>query len=384
VFGFIGKELVYEAALAGPGTRGLATGASLLAFIPLVAVAVMLAVRPFFGSTRELPHAPHEGPPGMWLGPLVLSGLGLVLGLYPALVDRLLLAVSESMATSPPPPLKLWHGLNAALGLSVASLVGGAAVYLLRGRIRGLLTGLRLERWGPGRGYELGLAGMLRVAGLQTRLLQSGYLRRYLLMTLLAIGGLTAWTLVTRGGLWPRLEFTGLEPYELTVGVLMVLAAVTAVRARSRLASVAAMGVVGFGVALVFLFFGAPDLALTQAIVEALTVVVFLLALFHLPAYQELSSRRTRLRDLVICLAFGALMTVLVLVTTQNPQFPSISGYFLENSVPAAHGRNVVNVILVDFRALDTLGEITVLAVAALGVSTLLKAGRQKREGEAR
>jgi multicomponent Na+:H+ antiporter subunit A len=112
--------------------------------------------------------------------------------------------------------------------------------------------------------------------------------------------------------------------------------------------------------------------------VEALTVVVFLLALFHLPLYEELSSRATRLRDLAVSLGFGALMTALVLLATQDHQFPPISGYFLENSVPAAHGRNVVNVILVDFRALDTLGEITVLAVAALGVSALLKAGPRK------
>ncbi|MBZ4420007.1 putative monovalent cation/H+ antiporter subunit A [Myxococcus sp. RHSTA-1-4] len=378
--GFIGKELVYEGALAAPRAPGLATGATLLAFIPLVAVAAMLAVRPFFGATRELPHAPHEGPPGMWLGPLVLSVLGLVLGLFPSAVDGLLARASAVMAPAapPPPPLKPWHGLNAALGLSVASLAGGAAVYFARDGLRGRISRLRLERWGPGRGYELALAGMLRFARFQTRLLQSGYLRRYLRMSVVAVGGLTAYALLTRARVWPELRGGDLEPYEAAVGVLMVLAAVTAARTRSRLASVSAMGVVGFGVALVFLFFGAPDLALTQSIVEALTVVVFLLALFHLPAYEELSSRPARLRDVGVSLAFGAVMATLLLVTVQNPEFPPISGYFLQNSVPGGHGRNVVNVILVDFRALDTLGEITVLAIAALGVSALLKAGRQK------
>jgi multicomponent Na+:H+ antiporter subunit A len=152
----------------------------------------------------------------------------------------------------------------------------------------------------------------------------------------------------------------------------MVLAAMSAAASRSRLGSVAAMGVVGFGVALVFLFFGAPDLALTQAIVETLTVVVFLLALLHLPRYDD-STRRPRGRDLALALGVGGLMTSLVLLATQHQLYPSISGYFLERSVPEAHGRNVVNVILVDFRALDTLGEITVLAVAAVGVSSLLK-----------
>lgn len=377
-FGFIGKELVYEGALAAPRDAGLATGASVLAFIPLVAVAGMLAVRPFFGTARELPHAPHEGPPGMWLGPLVLSVLGVALGLFPSWVDGLVARASAAMTPAEPQHLKLWHGLTPSLGLSVASLVGGVGVYLLRNRIRAGLSGLGLERWGPGRAYELGLVGLNRFARFQTGLLQGGYLRRYLLMTLLAIGGLAVYTLVTRAEVWPHLRNASLEPYEAAIGVLMVLAAVAATRSNSRLASVAAMGVVGFGVSLVFLFFGAPDLALTQAIVEALTVVVFLLALFHLPVYEELSSRAARLRDLAVSLGFGALMTALVLLATQDHQFPPISGYFLENSVPAAHGRNVVNVILVDFRALDTLGEITVLAVAALGVSALLKAGRRK------
>jgi multicomponent Na+:H+ antiporter subunit A len=251
-------------------------------------------------------------------------------------------------------------------------------LFLLRERIRALLSGLRLERWGPERAYSLGLAGMLRLASLQTRLLQSGYLRQYLLVTVVSIGGLTAYALVARSGARPRLEFSGIEVHEVAIGVLMLLAALAAAHSQSRLASVAAMGVVGFGVALVFLFFGAPDLALTQCIVEALTVVVFLLALLNLPKYQDFSSKLTRARDLVISLSFGAVMTALVLVATQSHEYPPISGYFLENSVPAAHGRNVVNVILVDFRALDTLGEITVLAISALGVAALLKLGHKR------
>jgi multicomponent Na+:H+ antiporter subunit A len=381
-FGFIGKELVYEAALVGGPRVWLATVASALTFVPLVAVAAMLALQPFFGPARELPHAPHEAPAGMWLGPLVLSALGMVLGAQPALVDGLLTRATPGLGPSELAPLTLWHGLTPALGLSVLSLAGGVGLFLLRDRIRAFLSGLHLERWGPERAYAGGLKGMLWAAGFQTRLLQSGYLRRYLLVTIVAISSLTAYVLVARSGVQPRLELSGIEAHEAVMGAVMLLAAVAAARTPSRLASVAAMGVVGFGVALFFLFFGAPDLALTQCIVEALTVVVFVLALFKLPQYQDLSGTLTRARDLVISLAFGAMMTVLVLVATQNQEYPPISGYFLENSVPAAHGRNVVNVILVDFRALDTLGEITVLAISALGVAALLKLG--PKGGEAR
>jgi multicomponent Na+:H+ antiporter subunit A len=383
-FGFIGKELVYESALAVPW-RTLAMAVTVFTFIPLVAVAGIVSIRPFFGpavTVEAAPgaHEPHEAPPAMWLGPLVLAGLGLVLGLRPALVEALLSRAAFAVAQSAeePAPLALWHGLTPALALSGLSLAAGVLVYRARGKIRHLVRETSLARWGPERAYSSALARLNDVARAQTRLLQAGYLRRYVLMTLVAIGGLAAVALAARTRAWPTVVLASIRPHELVIAVLMVLAAAVAAISRSRLGTITAMGVVGFGVALQFLFFGAPDLALTQAIVEALTVVVFLFALLHLPRYHDLSSTRTRIRDLALALAFGGVMTVLVLLATQEELHPTISGYFLENSVAEAHGRNVVNVILVDFRALDTMGEITVLAVAGVGVWSLLKlrAGR--------
>jgi multicomponent Na+:H+ antiporter subunit A len=306
-----------------------------------------------------------------------------VLGLRPVLLEALLAnaALAVAPAAERPPPLALWHGLTPALALSGVSLLGGALVYRGRGKIRHAVRETSLARWGPERAYSSGLARLNDVARAQTRLLQGGYLRRYVFTTISAIGALAAVALATRTHAWPSFALADIQPHELLVAVLMVLAAVTAALSHSRLGTITAMGVVGFGVALQFLFFGAPDLALTQAIVETLTVVVFLFALLHLPRYQDLSTTGTRLRDLGLSLAFGGLMTVLVLLATQHDLQPTISGYFLENSVPEAHGRNVVNVILVDFRALDTMGEITVLAVAGIGVWSLLKLRPQGRAG---
>ena len=378
-FGFIGKELVYEAALATPW-RALTASAAVLTFIPLVAVAGIVSLRPFFGARPAVDvaheaHEPHEAPVAMWLGPAVLASLGLVLGLLPSLLEALLVRAAYAVAPSPdaPAPLALWHGLTPALALSAASLAGGALVYRSRIRVRHLVRQVSLARFGPERAYSESLVRLNQIATAQTRLLQAGYLRRYVLVTLTAIGTLAAVGLVARTRTWPELGFTAMRPHELLIAALMVLAAIGAAASRSRIGTITAMGVVGFGVALQFLFFGAPDLALTQGIVEALTVVVFLFALLHLPRYQDLSSKATRLRDLGLATAFGALMTVLVLLATQRDLQPTISGYYLEASVPEAHGRNVVNVILVDFRALDTLGEITVLAVAGVGVWALLK-----------
>jgi multicomponent Na+:H+ antiporter subunit A len=155
------------------------------------------------------------------------------------------------------------------------------------------------------------------------------------------------------------------------------------VRSRSRLSAVAALGVVGFGVALTFVLFGAPDLAMTQLMIETMTVILLVLVLYHLPGFARLSTQVQRRVDAVIALSAGAMMTLLVLVATSVEQFPPISGYFAENSYRLGHGRNIVNVILVDFRALDTMGEITVLSLAGVGVFALLKL-RLGKEGRPR
>jgi multicomponent Na+:H+ antiporter subunit A len=144
------------------------------------------------------------------------------------------------------------------------------------------------------------------------------------------------------------------------------------------LGAVVALGVVGYSVAMVFILFGAPDLAMTQIMIETLTVILFVLVFYHLPRFVDLSSMSSRIRDALISLLLGALMTILVLVAVTAQFHPTISSYFAENSLPEAHGRNIVNVILVDFRALDTLGEITVLALAGVGVYSLLKLRLQK------
>jgi len=139
----------------------------------------------------------------------------------------------------------------------------------------------------------------------------------------------------------------------------------------------------------IFVLFGAPDLAMTQFVIETLTVILFVMALSRLPDFRRLTSAATRGRDAVIAIVAGASITVLLLFAMTVRSIHPISDYYIANSVPEAHGRNVVNVILVDFRALDTLGEITVLAIAAIGVYSLLtlrprKQGSQDSSGSGR
>jgi multicomponent Na+:H+ antiporter subunit A len=141
----------------------------------------------------------------------------------------------------------------------------------------------------------------------------------------------------------------------------------------SRLGAIVAMGVIGYGLALIFIDFGAPDLAMTQFLIETMTVILFVWVIYRLPKLMKESTRTQRIRNALVAIASGTLMSILVLVALSVPGASRLSGFFAENSYILAHGRNIVNVIIVDFRAMDTLGEITVLALAGVGVYTLLK-----------
>jgi multicomponent Na+:H+ antiporter subunit A len=217
------------------------------------------------------------------------------------------------------------------------------------------------------------MEGITIVAAWQTKVLQNGVLGLYLLLLVAVTFGLTGFTLLTHHGVTLTLDLSDSHFYEWGIALLLIVAAVFASATQSRLGSVASMGVLGFGVALTFILFSAPDLGITQLLVETLTVILLVLVLFRLPEFVNLSSPFERYRDLAVATFAGVVMTLLILAALDVQYFESISNYYIENSAPLAHGRNIVNVILVDFRALDTLGEIFVLSLAALGVLSMIK-----------
>lgn len=371
--GFIGKELLYTATLDAPGSSAnLLIGLTVLANSFYVAAAGVVGLRPFVGAERS-PQTAHEAPVSMWLGPMVLAGLGLIVGIGNLLLEPLLSpAVAAIRQEASRVDLHLWHGLNLVLGLSVVTIAAGIGIYLRRDQLCHTLAPLN-PAWSAVDAYNRVLAGLDWLARTTTRWLQSGYLRSYVLLTVTAVSSLLAVTLLLRSEWVWHIALQDVAFYEIGLAVLMLLAAVVAVRANSRLAAVAALGVLGYSVALIFILFGAPDLAMTQFAIETLTVILFVLVLYRLPRFATVSSNAERLRDLIIALGAGAVTTMLVLLAI-NVQFaPPISDYFIETSVEAAHGRNIVNVILVDFRSLDTLGEITVLSLVGLGVYALLR-----------
>jgi multicomponent Na+:H+ antiporter subunit A len=388
--GYIGKKLIYEATLATPPlVANILTGVAVLANALTIVAAGLVAHRPFFGPKPNTPKHPHEAPPGMWLGPLVLGIIGLVLVLVIELwpdnpLQAVVVAAAQAMYDDVVKvKLAAWSGLNLEFFLSLLTLALGITLYVIYKPLARLVRPLNIiARWGPEQWYNWLLAGMLKLADVQTRLLQNGYLRYYLITIVLTTVLLVGYTLFNQVDLTGLIAPAEVRFYELVIVGLILAATVMVVFSRSRLAAVVALGVVGYGVALLYILFNAPDLGMTQIAIETLGVILLVLILYRLPRFTIFTGVPHRLRDAAIALAAGAMMTVLVLIINSASTVSQITPFFAENSLTAAKGRNVVNVILVDFRGLDTLGEITVLAVAAIGVYALLKLrlGKDKKQ----
>jgi multicomponent Na+:H+ antiporter subunit A len=382
LLGFAAKELGLKAALDEPGLGILIVGVSVAGGAMFVAVAGIVGLGPFVGARQPAEARVHEAGWQLWLSPLALSAVGTAAGVLPWLGASDLVGSAAGAIVGEPVTADVapWYGLDAALLLSAVSLLLGAFLYLRRPRVRKVVTRFDLgHRLGAEKAYVVIERGVVALAGRLTRTLQNGRLRIYLLVVVATLLVLEWPILIARVGL-PSVDLAAdVLVWELGVAGAIVSGAIVVVRAESRLSAVTALGVVGYGIAMVYLLFGAPDLAMAQILVETLTLLVFVLVFYHLPRMITVSARASRLRDGAIALASGALLTTFILAASAGPHDP-ISSFFETASQPLAHGRNVVNVILVDFRALDTLGEVTVLAVAAFGVYALLKLRARAKE----
>jgi multicomponent Na+:H+ antiporter subunit A len=378
LLGFVSKEYFYKALLEADGAGVLWEVLGVGASVVMVAAAITAGIKPFWGKLLPTPKRPHEAPWTMWLGPVLLGVAGIKTGLFPSYAGAGLVGPAAAAVLGDGgfvADLKLWHGWTMALGLSALTVLLGLALYALLPRIRaarGIFAGL--ARLGPERAYDNLLAGLLAFARWQTSVLQNGYLRNYILTVVMFTVVLVGWMLP---GVVPTPDWdTMVRPHVLTVTVclLIMAGAIFACLTSSRFTAILALGVVGVGIAMLYFMFSAPDLAMTQVLVETLTLVLFVLAFYRLPVFGNYSKRSVKIRDALLAAVFGTVMAMVVLVEQSSRAADNaVSRFMGENSLTLANGRNVVNVILVDFRALDTLGEITVLAIAALGVFAMLR-----------
>ena len=383
--GFVGKEQVLTAGsesapawlwIAFAATGALAVAAALLVVAPLLPAALL-------GRSRHqpAPHA-HDPGPGMWIAAVVLAAAGIVAGPFAApLGAAVIVPAAAAMAGEPLDlHLQLWHGLTPELGLSAAGIVLGIAAFAARAWLR------RLPPHGPDgqKVFDRAVDLLVRLAQAQTAVLQSRILRHYLASVVAASVALVGTAMVLRRPTLSLVPFGTLYPHEAAAVVVILIAVAAAVRAHSLITAIAAVGAVGFSMTLLFALFSAPDLAMAQFAIEAMVVLLLVIVVHRLPSLAHYSAPATRLRDGAVALASGVLMTLLVLIALDVDEHPRTSEWYVRHAVDRSHAHNIVNAIVVDFRALDTLGEITVLALAGLGVYTLQRLTPGPRHRRAR
>ena len=375
--GFLSKEMFFTEALATPVLGGLSwllPALATLGGILSVAYSLRLVHAVFFKPAREAPpKSPHEPPHLMRLPVEILVALCVVVGLVPAFMATGLLELASQAVIGSPLDfhLAIWHGVNLPLIMSLLAFVVGIALYWRYGEVRRFtqqFAGVDARRV-----FERMLVSMGYRAEQLIAKLEGNSLQRYvgwLWLGALVMGGIGLVQITDLTGAAGNQELDGI--LILGAGMLMFGGVATAATHRYRLISLLMLSVVGLFVALTFARFSAPDLALTQLSVEVVTMILLMLALFFLPQKTPRESSPLRnVRDMLLAGTLGLVIASLNYAVMTRETL-SISSFFVENSKPGGGGYNVVNVILVDFRGFDTLGEITVLAIAGLAIFKLL------------
>ncbi len=377
MLGFIGKELIYESAVFAPTAKYLILIAAFFTNTVLVFLSLRLSLDVFWGDRPQYGKRPYEPYFALLVGPFLLMLGGLLLGLFPKILAEPLTA-SAITAISPGHDavgLKLWHGINTALLLSIMTLIAGIMAYKYKVAFIAYSGGVNVRYFARefAKGFASGMDAFLLYTKNQTKRIQHGY-HRYYLMTVFAVASVLVWVMIWRTDpIVLELNFADMPLNLVAVLVLIVAAALSAVVSHSRVIALIAMGVIGFGITIIFIAYSGVDLAITMVMVEVLMVILAVAVLYHLPKYQKYSETGDRMRDGLVAALVGSFMMVLVLQAGTSQLGVPISDFFKETSYTEAFGRNIVNVILVDYRALDTLGEITVIAIAALGIFSMIK-----------
>lgn len=373
LLGFVAKDAVlagmFDAAVQGDGWAWVAVTVAALGSVLTVAYSVRFVRGAFGGAGEATPLTRAD--PFILLAPVLLTIGTLGFGVAASLLDPLLTPWPNLFGYGGDAHLALWHGFEPALFMSLGILALGAVLAWQRARVARAQAAMHHGVTAP-RMYRATVRGLDRVALWVASAIQRGglpgYLATALVVLVLGLGAATA-----AGRLWPDALVLWDSPAQVVVAVLMIAAAIAAARAKQRIAAALLVGVTGYGLVMLFAVQGAPDLALTQALVETITIVVFVLVLRRLPT--ALGSRHRPVKHalrLTIGVGVGVVMATVGAIALGAREAPGIAARLPELASEQGHGRNVVNVMLVDIRAWDTLGELSVLIAVATGVASLL------------
>ncbi|MCM2986729.1 Na+/H+ antiporter subunit A [Bacillus safensis] len=398
--GFLSKELFFTSMIRisdisftdvstwGAIFPALAWLASVFTFI----YSMMLLFKTFRGRLNidQLEKKPHEAPIGMLIPPIILAALVVTFFFFPnilaySVIEPAIAAIiPEAIETGSRFSVKIeaWHGFQPELYMTIGVVVLGTIGYLTLSKWRPIYNIFK-EKWSFNALYDRSLIGLEKGSYRLTNSYMTGFLRDYLVYVfgfmIIVIGGVMFYQ---QAFSFQTDQAASIGTYEVILSLVMVAATIATVFASSRLTAIIALGVMGYTLSLFFVIFRAPDLALTQLIIETISVALFLLCFYHLPKLSlKQKTRRFKMTNFIISLGVGVVVTCLAFASTSQQSLDTISTYFIENSYKLAGGDNIVNVILVDFRGFDTLFEITVLAIAALGIYGLLKTQVKRKRG---
>lgn len=381
-FGFLAKEEIYAALAHGDPRSIVFTLVAVSGNALMFAIGFAVTLKPFLGSVLETPKHPHEAPPLLWAGPVVLALLGLIGAVFSATFHHYISspAASAIRGSSSAIEISLIPHFGVPLLLSALTIALGILVYWRFDQARRMMA-VVLGKLGPGpdRGFDHFIAGLVRLSVRVTRFVQPGRLELYITCTFLCVAAILLVPLWLYGEMpalpvWPP----EVQIHEWAVFLLAVLGLLSVVIARDRLTAIVSLGIQGFSVAIIFLLFGAPDLSFTQFIVETLSVVILALVMTRLRLSP--TDRRPlgqKILDGSIAIVCGCGFALLLMKATQAPFNNGLTEFFNTYSKSIAHGANVVNVIIVDFRGTDTLGEIAVVAITGLAILALIRVRAQ-------
>lgn len=377
--GFYSKELFFEAAL------------SQSAIIPFLAVfgsifTFVYSIYLYFGvfsrrKTNKLSLQPKEAKLGMLFSPLILT-LGVIfIGLFPNWInDRLITFAATAVNREPSyETIKFWHGFSTPFVMTLIVVGIGTLLFVTKDkwdkiyeRIPGKISLNRI--------YDSVVERMYTYPLKINQFHMTGSVRNYMAIILGTLSLVTfSFMFITNGFTISTADLAEVTLLEIAIIITIIIAAIATLFMNHKVSAILVLGIVGYGVAMLFVLYRAPDLALTQLVIETATVVLFLLAFYHLPQLEKRAEKTsTKFINIVIAGSFGALMTGIGISAHSTDWFDKISDYFLETSLSIAGGKNVVNVILVDMRGIDTLFEITVLGIAGLAVYSLIRLRKNK------
>jgi multicomponent Na+:H+ antiporter subunit A len=400
--GFLSKEMFFDSVLIIGNLDIFAMGPLWGSMIPVVAwvasvltfvYSMIIVFQTFRGkhTPDRLDRIAVEAPVGMLVAPTILATFVVGIFFFPNVVGNYILRPAMA-AVYPPfegaeglvPHISAWHGFNAPILMTIGVVVLGALLYFFLRYWRGIYT-IAPMRWSLDNVYNGFLSQLEKGSAFLTRTYMTGYLRDYLvyifIFFIVTVGGGLLWT----GGFSIDLSNdASITINEYIIIFVMMGASIAIIFAKSRITAILLNGVLGYSIAILFVVFRAPDLALTQIIVETVTTALFLLCFYFLPEWsKEKSTWSSKMGRGIIAILVGTIVTILALVVQGNKMFESVSVYF-EDAYELAGGKNIVNTILGDFRAFDTMLEVVVLFIAGIGVFTLikLKAGKGDKDVE--